>query len=323
MSNKFDNKRLIYILAALVVVLILTLLLKVPGKNATLRSNIVEFDTAAVDKIIMIPKPAEGEPFEFVRNKGRWTIGQGEIISRPVEWAVPNILDQLVSLRPKSLEAVDESKWEEFELTDSLATRIKLLSSKGKILADLMIGKFTYSQSQNPYNPYGGGNVEGTSYVRNYGEKEIYSVDGFLAINFSGTFSDWRDKSMIRCNREDLYKITYTYPGNSSYTLIKDNNKWYANNMEADSVIVTNYLTILSRADGQEFMDGYTPDKDPLFLVNAEGNNLTNFTIKCYEGEEEGKYILNSSLNPDVYFLNEKETVLNDIFVPWSHFMKK
>lgn len=323
MSKRFNNKRLVYILGALVAVLLLTLLLKVPSKNATLKSTITEFDTAAVSKIVIIPRPEDGPSFEFIKENGNWTIRQGDVVSKPVEWAVKNIFDQLGSLRPQSLEAVDEAKWKDFDLTDSLARRIRLLNSGGKILADVMIGKFNYREVQNPYNPYGGGNIEGTSYVRNFGEKEVYSVDGFLSINFSGSFSDWRDKSMIRFNKEDILRITFRYPADSSYTLIRDGNKWFANNIEADSATVVHYLTMLSRTDGQEFNDGYTPRGEPVFILNAEGNNLTAFTVRCYESEEADKYILNSGQNPEVYFKNAADQVHNDIFVPWKHFIKK
>ncbi len=39
-----------------------------------------------------------------------------------------------------------ESRWEEFNLTDSLATRIKFLNKRKKVLADLMIGKLDFKQ---------------------------------------------------------------------------------------------------------------------------------------------------------------------------------
>ena len=113
----------------------------------------------------------------------------------PEKDAVHNILGEVDNIKPKSLEAVDKSKWKEFNLTDSLATRVRFLDKKGKSLADLMIGSFTYKQSGNPYgNPYGN-NIQGTSFVRLYDEKKVYGVDGFLALSFSGKFNDYRDKS--------------------------------------------------------------------------------------------------------------------------------
>jgi hypothetical protein len=54
-----------------------------------------------------------------------------------------------------------------------------------KILADVMIGKFVYRQTGNPYQ-YGGNNIAGTTYVRISNENKIYVRRRFLALSFSG-----------------------------------------------------------------------------------------------------------------------------------------
>ena len=56
MSKRFDNKRILYILAGLIVILGLTLLVKAPRERATIKSKLVEIDTARVNKIIIHPK---------------------------------------------------------------------------------------------------------------------------------------------------------------------------------------------------------------------------------------------------------------------------
>ena len=170
---------------------------------------------------------------------------QGNIISKPADGAVQNIFNEILSLKPQSLAAVKESKWNEFDLTDSLATRIKFLNSKGRVLADLLLGKFSYKQVTNRSGYPGGNNVEGISYVRLNGHKEVYGVDGFLAFSISGKFSDWRDKSLIRCRKQDILKVTFTFPGDSSYTLSKKDSDWFAGDQKADSTAVSNYFNLV------------------------------------------------------------------------------
>lgn len=323
MSKRFDNKRLLYILAGLVGLLVLTILLKVPAKQSTLKSFVAEVDTSDVSRIIFIPKKGTGEEFEFVKEKEKWIIKQGNLSARPVPWAVPNILGQIAAMKPKGLAARDDSKWAEYEVTDSLATRIRLLDGKNRDLTDLLIGKFTYTQVENPYSDYGGANVEGTSYVRINGEKEIYSVEGFLAINFSGTFNDWRDKSFIRCTSGDILKIDFIYPGDSSYVVSLTDKKWLLNGLPADSARVTGYLNTLSRIDGQEFIDGFTPSADPDYQMKVEGNNLTGFTVKAYNNPGTGKIVMNSSLYPEVWFSSTRDGIFSEVFKPKSNFLKK
>ncbi len=128
---------------------------------------------------------------------------------------------------------------------------------RDKDLAELMIGKFTYKQVSNPYAGYGGNNIEGTTYVRLSGEEEIYAVEGFLAFSFSGGFNDWRDKSFLKCKKEDITKVTFTMPADSSFILAMKDSLWFAGSQPVDSAKTANFLNSLSLIDGQDFRDGY------------------------------------------------------------------
>ena len=159
MSNRFDNKKLLYLLIGLIAILLLTVVIKIPKERATLRSKIVEFDTSEVNKIILYPRVSIGNAVEFNKNNNKWKVQQGNIVSATQEGVVQNIFSDVLRIKPQSLAAVSKSNWKEFEVTDSLATRIKFLDRKGKILADLMIGKFNYRQPDNTYAGYGGNNI--------------------------------------------------------------------------------------------------------------------------------------------------------------------
>jgi hypothetical protein len=323
MSNRFDNKKLLYILGILALGLLMTFILKIPKEKATLKASLIEFDTGTVRRIVIVPKSTSGAQFEFLKENNKWTVSQGDIVANPATGAIENIFNEILAVKPQRLAAVGKSKRKEFELSDSLSTRVKFFNLKGKELADIQIGKFSYKQATNPYNYYGGNNLEGTSYVRVNDEKEIYAVDGFLALAFSGNFSDWRDKSLIRCKREDILKITFTLPGDSSYVLVKKGADWQVSGKETDSTSVLNYMNLLEHLDGQNFKDGFKPGSSPEFQITAEGNNLLSFAVKCYSEIGSDDYILNSSLNPDVYFVSKKNGIFDQIFKPLIYFQKR
>jgi hypothetical protein len=325
MSKRFDNKKLILILAALVVILLLTVLIKIPKQNATLRSDLVNADTSAVTKIVFIPRASVGQPFDFTRESSGWILHKEDITSVPKKGAVDGIFNELLSLKPQNLAAADESAWKEYELTDSLATQVKFLDKKDKVLADIMIGKFTYRQVNNPYAAYGGGgnNIEGTSYVRLSGEKEIYAVNGFLSFSFSGNFDDWRDRTFVKCNRGDITKITFTLPADSSFVLEKRDSIWYAGNQPADSLNTINYLSTLGMLEGQTFRDNFKPAGDPVYRAVIEGNNMLNTMVRCYRDNATNEYILNSSMNPDVFYSSNRNALFSRVFKPESYFEKK
>jgi hypothetical protein len=323
MSKRFDNKNLIYVLGILVIILVLTFILKVPGEKATIKSTLVSFDTLAVSKIDIIPRNTAGKPFEFNKQNNIWSVRQGNIISKPADGAVQNIFNEILSLKPQSLAAVKESKWNEFDLTDSLATRIKFLNSKGRVLADLLLGKFSYKQVTNRSGYPGGNNVEGISYVRLNGHKEVYGVDGFLAFSISGKFSDWRDKSLIRCRKQDILKVTFTFPGDSSYTLSKKDSDWFAGDQKADSTAVSNYFNLVGNINGVDISDDFNPVSNPDYQISIEGNNLLNTSLKCFTTAGKDDYILNSNLNPEVFFTSKKSGTFSQIFKPKKYFVKK
>lgn len=323
MSKRFNNKNLFYILGILVIILIMTFILKVPGRRATLRSSLVSFDTMAVSKIDIIPKSSSGSPFEFIKQNNSWSVRQGNIISKPTDGAVQNIFNEVLSIKPQSLAAVNESQWKEFDLTDSLATRIKFLNNKDKVLADILLGKFSYKQVTNPYGYSGGNNIEGTSYVRINGQKEIYAVDGFLSFTISGKFSDWRDKSLIRCRKEDILTVKFVFPGDSSYTLSKKDSGWFVDDKKADSTTVASYINSLAYINGQDFADDFKPVLNPEYQVIIEGNNLLNSSVKCYRGGTYVEYILGSNLNPDVYFASKRNGIFEQVVKSKKYFQTK
>jgi hypothetical protein len=323
MSNRFDNKRLFFLFSALVAILILTVIIKIPKEKATFKSNFADFDTAAVTRIILNNRISDGNLVEFNRINGKWTVQQGKIVSATQEGAVENIFGEVLNIKPQSLAAIDKSRWTEFNLTDSLATRIKFLNSKGKILADIMIGKLDFKQAEKPVGGYSGNNVQVTSYVRLYNRNEVYAVDGLLQFSFNIKFEDWRDKTFVHSKKDDITSIRFIYPADSSYTLLKKDSIWYAGSRKADSSSVANYLNSLVLMYGQGFKDGYKPVLNPAYQMLVEGDNLLKFSVKCYEGESVGEYILNSSLNPDVYYSSKKNGIFNQLFKPQRNFVKK
>ncbi|MGD0754063.1 MAG: DUF4340 domain-containing protein [Bacteroidales bacterium] len=323
MSRRFDNKRLFFLLSGLILILILTVIIKIPKEKATFKSSFADFDTSAVTRIILNNRISEGNLVEFNRINAKWTVQQGKIVSATQAGAVENIFGEVLNIRPQSLAAIDKSKWNEFNLTDSLATRIKFLNSKGKILADIMIGKLDFKQAEKPAGGYSGNNVQVTSYVRLYNRNEVYAVDGLLQFSFNIKFEDWRDKTFVHSKKDDITSIRFIYPADSSYTLLKKGSTWYAGNQKADSSSVANYLNLLVLMYGQGFKDGYKPVLNPAYQMLVEGDNLLKFSVKCYEGESAGEYILNSSLNPDVYYSSEKNGIFNQLFKPQKNFVKK
>ncbi len=323
MSKRFNNKRLLYLLSGLVTILILTLLVKIPKETTTFKTHIIDFDTSAVIKIILNNRISDGNTIEFIRSSDKWIVQQGKIMSATEAGAVQNIFSEVLNIKPQSLAAINQSRWKEFNLTDSLATRIRFLTSKGKILADIMIGKLDFKKPDKPNGGFSGNNIKMTTYVRLYNHKEVYAVDGLIPFSFNIKFEDWRDKAFLRSNKNEIASISYIYPADSSYTLIKKDSIWYSGSQKADSLMVRNYLNSLALMHGQEFKDDFTPISNPAYQMLVQGIDSLSFSIKCYEGSSKDEYIFNSSLNPEAYFSDRKDILFKQLFKPQNYFLKK
>jgi len=322
MSNRFNNKRQIYILSALLIILLVTVVIKIPRQKSTIREYLVSFDSSEVVKIAVTPRASAGNPFDFSKDNGNWMLKQGNITAKPAKNALKNIFSEILELKPQSLIATDKSQWKEYDLTDSLANRLQFYNKKDKPIADLMIGRISFRQVRNS-NMQGGNNVEGTSYVRLSNDSRIYAVEGFLALSFSGKFDDWRDRSFIRSKKEDILKIVFTCPGDSSFTLTNNGQRWTIGEQVADSVKVSDYLNKISYLDGEEFADGFKPISNPEYTIMVEGNNLLNFNVKCYPDQPSGTFYLNSSLNPDLYFMSKPDGIFGQIVKSKKYFLDK
>jgi len=318
MSKKFDNRILFSVLILLVVVFLVARFLKTGKTEKSFKTELFTLDTADVSTILIYPKAENLEEIRFSRDGINWTVTKGEITSDAGENSVKSLLAQLMEVKPKRLAARSKDKWEEFQLTDSLATRIKVIEKGGKETIDLMIGKFTYQQSNNPYG--GRGNIMGTTYVRLWDEEEVYAVDGFLSMSINREFSTWRDQRVVNTRKKDVTKLIFTYPADSGFIAIKKDTLWMINDYAVDSLAMDQFLSSLSYTNHSDFADDFKPLLNPDFQLTIEGNNFSPLSIQAFMLPDD-QYVINSSLNPKSYFRSDIEGLFSRIFKPASHFL--
>ena len=323
MSKKMNNKKLIIILLALVVILVLTRLIKIPREQSTLKTDLVSMDTTEVSKIIINNGADKDKPIEFTRNGNTWTVSQGDITAKEEKGAAAGILGNLVSVKPQRLVATSKSKWKDYELSDSTATKITFKNRDGKTLAGILIGKFNYNQPSGGNGGYGRQSFSGSSFVRLPDDNNVYAVDGFLSMMLRRNFDSWRDKSFIHLAKENIKKISFSYPADSSFVLSNRDSVWYAENSPADSLLTNGYLSRISTTEGSSIKDHYTPGQQPLYSMTIEGNSMQPLKIECYQGDNPKEYIFHSDQNPDVYFVSGNTGLFDRLFKTRGYFLNR
>ncbi len=317
---KKKNSNYIYI-GLLVVLVLIYIGIKLgnvsPDKNFDSRSLAV--DTTKVTKIFISSQSApSGVTVEKVN--GGWIVKGDSMQAEADINTVTNMLAELANLDIESVVASSPDKWKDYELTDSAATEVKVYDEKGNVLKDLYIGKLRFKRMKQAYGM--GSNGVPYTFVREGNNDETYLVKGMLAITFNRNFTNLRNQMIAKLVKDKVNKISFTYPADSSFTLVKKDSIWWINGKDtADMNKVDSYLNMVGWLSDSHFDDKFKPTQDAIYTIKYEGNDFTPITIRAYQ-KDSMNYVINSTYNPKAYFVTIKEHLINRIYKPKSFFVK-
>ncbi len=295
---------------------------KSKGTN-TLISSVYEVNTSDVTSVVLSPKAADGHEIKLQKNGDSWNVlSEGKTYngdSRVIE----DLISSVNKLKPLRLAAQHKDQWNKYELTDSLCSTVKLMN-KNNELARLYIGKFSYIQAkqnqqiqqQNPYAQQPRGTM--TTYVRSNDDENVYAVEGFLGRLVNQKADAFRNKQITKVDRTKLNKITFSYPADSSFTLVKNEDKWMCDGIAADSVAITKYLNGIANLRGTAFMD-----KNPsnyTYKVTLEGDGNPVEIDAAIDGENS---IIASTQNPGTIISDKKMNKFKKLFISKNSLLKK
>ncbi len=273
------------------------------GESRNFKEILVELDTARVTKIQLLTKANSGVAVDLVRTGDQWEVSNGTVKDDADQNSITGMLSSLVSLKPKRLVAKSEKKWSQYEVNDSLGTKVKVYAGEQE-LADLVVGKFNFQQNTRSMS----------TFVRLSDDEDVYSVEGFLSSTFNQEFSNLRDKTFLKTNKPDLTNLKFEYPGDSSFVLSKMGEQWSVDGLEADSLAVQTYLNGIQNITQRQFDDTFGVDgKVATYRLTVDGNNMNTIIIDGYGNADD--LILHSSLNENAYFEKGNLQVFEQLFV--------
>jgi hypothetical protein len=300
MYRKINIKLLAVIFVVLLVVAVLVELVDISKGSRTFKQDLVKVNADEVTSIEVDAKSAGGKTVVLKKENDVWQVEANGKIYRADQSVAGSMISQLNGMKPKSLAATDKERWKEFEVTDSLGTRVKLFKGSD-LLADVIFGKFSYSQPQTM-----------TSYVRLAGDNEVYGVDGMMGMSFNRRVDSFRDRTLLNSTSTNWNRLTFSYPADSSFTLEKINDKWMIGNEAADSVSVAKYFQSITRLNDSKFEEN-NPIGQPTHRLKIEGNNnMGTVEITGFYSDAD-HFVLGTNQNEGTYF-NDPETALK-IFI--------
>jgi len=314
MAGKFKNRNLIIIFVVLAGLFLVTRVFKTRKYERTLKTDLVQIDTAGIDQILLYPRSENQEEIMFLKKGDLWTVTKSDVTAEAEIFNIRNIFTDVINMKAEQLIARDIEKWPEFHVDDSLGTRVIMKEGK-KTRLDIMIGRFNYQPAPGGGGGYGQNQGRGLTYVRLTNEDEVYMVEGFLSMSFNQPFNNWRDQTIIQADRSRITRVSYDYPMDSGFVLVLLDSLWMIDGMAPDSARTASLLDALSRKSSSTFTDDFSPISAPDFQLRIEGNNMQAVSVLAYRRSGD-QYIINSSLNPESYFISPSDGVFKDIFVP-------
>ena len=301
-SNK-SNIKLGIILTVLIV--IVTIMFVTDGKNErTFKENLVDIDTSKISEISIYSK-AHGE-VKLLKTNNLWKVKlTGDKSSAVPESKMISLFNQLLEIKPKRLAARNENKWKDFKV-DSSGTRV-IVKEGGNTSLDLIIGRFAFQQPRTM-----------NTYVRLFNDVDVYEVDGFLQATFNQDANSFRDGRILgyKTKNENWKNLEFTYPADSSFQLVKLENRWRTVKYSfIDSAKTAQYLNQLSNLSSSEFIDDINPENliSPDNILKITNENNVVITISAYKKND--KIIITSSANPESLFNGNENELMNKIFI--------
>ena len=289
------NKILLIVLVVLLSAFVVTKVFRSPARESNLDTDVFRIDTSRVE-IIEVRQPGNNE-LTFRKGDSTWTIEQADKSANLASIQLDNLLRTMNNVRPERLVSRKKETWNEYQVSDSSAIRLTAYTGDMDELATWHIGK----QSA------------GNTYMRSEDQEEVYLVEGAIRSGVDKDFNEWRDKSFLRIDKSFIDRISFQYPADSGFVLEKEGQGWMINDHEADSLKVQNYIGRLQSKDLSGFADDFSPSSQPDITVELSSNAVPHAVIKAWKTSEGGAWILNSALQPGVYF--EDSVFFNDLFI--------
>ena len=307
MPLKLNNKSLGIVFILLLIIVVILFFFESGKNERTFREELVNIDTSSVSQIIIHSKLGK-TPVRIFRKGEDWNVELvNGSIARVPDQKISQMFQEMTAIKPKRLAARGEDKWNAYQV-DSTGTRVEVFEGDDLTL-DLVIGRFNYQQQ--PRNI--------STYVRLNNDTDVYEVDGFLSVTFNQNPDSYRDGTIIKGDSNNWTQLQFQYPADSSFTLIKNNGKWFVDGVQTDSVKTANYLRTVSNLTRNSFADTVEVKKDnPTYKLSITDVNLEFIQVNGFVDED--GYTIISSQNPDTKF--DGKTFGNTLFVGKNHFFK-
>lgn len=304
-------KTLLIVIVALAGVYAAFTFLDVNQKESTLDTNALQIDTALISQISFNPEMINRAELSLVRQEGQWKVSQDGATFTADAASVARLLQDLSRLKIDRVVGKDANTWEKFELGENQVTPVNISYTKGKSLT-FYLGGFNFDQQTQ----------QAMTYIRMEGDERSYLVYGYLLGHFNRDAASYRNRMICLTDFEQINKINFTYPADSSFTLSKNNGIWFKNLQSADTIEIDAFVRSLSNLQSPSVI-GKAIEAEKLFpayRLEIIAGSMEKVVIECLTGHPEFPLIIRSSMNEESFFDGSMNQLFESTFPSSSRF---
>jgi hypothetical protein len=309
MFRKLNTKKLLLIFGVLLALVVLLQIISHRSGDRNFSNKILDVDTAKLTAITL--KHGDLKEIRITRQGNTWSVSDGEKTYLADKFSLDNILGTIPKIVPDHVSGTDKSDWGKLGVNDTSAgvCHVKL-EQNGKLVSEFLVGRYSFEYPQTFF-----------SYVRLKDGTDVYSVRDLMPMTFGMTLAELRNKALVTMKTSDIRQITFHYPADSSFLIVKQPNGWAINGVKVDSSKMITYLNQISNLRSGDFASDKLITGAQTFGVTIESNNAKPVEIKAFAVPDTSvRYIITTSQHPESR-CNGKAELRNLVFTSAKHFM--
>ncbi|MDZ7717870.1 MAG: DUF4340 domain-containing protein [Balneolaceae bacterium] len=290
------TKTLSLIFAFALVLLLLQVFLSGSGESEIFKGDLVETEASQVNRIT-IDHPADTAFVELSKSNGAWQIRANNETFEADSQKIKTALREFQNMEVEALVTRDPAKHTRYRV-DSTSATITLYRD------DQQLDQLIASSSQFPGS-------SGDIYVRLTGDNQVFLVNGLRRSSIQSNFNYWRDLTVWNVPERSITEIRFTYPADSSFTIRRENETWFAGSDSLDKQKTSTLSNMLANLEAAGFPDEganhFMPEAQytvEFLLDNGETKSLAFFP--AVDSKPGPFYKVSASGYPYAFFLAKR-----------------
>jgi len=288
---------LLSILGVLIVIALVSTLTEDKKAAGNFSSELVQFDAEEVTQVQVYP-PEENA---FRIEKGEedtWMLQVDGNRYNAEKMSMDQLFQEMSGMKALQVVSRNKDAWGDFSVGDSAGVRVQVTGGD-KTLADVYVGRMDFGQprNQNQRQP------ETFTFVRPNNSEEVYKVRGMLSMFLREGQRAFRSTAITRCQEAAVARMDYTYPADSSFSLVKNDSLWFVDGMKTDSASFETYMDGIENFSSRSFAEEgvAAPSGEAPYRLSVSGPAMETINVEGWNWNA-GQFLVMSSINPGTVF---------------------